>query len=78
MPVSELTQIDNELLVVLEPSWENCLRVCLSQAWGVQAADTCSGLYREIGSSQMRTESFQFIESSWLQEMVASILELSP
>lgn len=30
--------------------------------WGVQAADTCGGLCGKIGSSQVRTESFQFRE----------------
>lgn len=61
-PVSELTHIDNELLLFLSHPGENCLRVCLSQAWGVQAADPCGGLYGEVGSSQVRTESFQFRE----------------
>ena len=30
--------------------------------WGVQEADACGGLCEEIGSSQVRTESFQFRE----------------
>lgn len=54
MPVSELTQIDNELLLFLSHHGENCLGVCLSQAWGVQVADRHGGLYGEVRSSQFR------------------------